>query len=138
MDLQVLEYDIPLIGDEQDPVIRYRFFAIDCPDVHVIWLQADVRASSAGAVAGSAPVNKPDLDFADLIAVIVPVLLQEFMAGQHNPSQTGKCGVSFMAVYSLSPFSPFVFYGRFTKAGFFLRPFFPKNRFFREGGHLLH
>jgi|GEM_PF-4718785 len=85
-----LKYDISLIGDEQDPVIRYRFFTIGCPDVHGIWLQADAGASHAGPVAGSATVDIPDLDFADVVAVVVPVLLQEFVAGQHNSSPAGS------------------------------------------------
>jgi len=103
MDLQVLKYDIPLIGDEQDPVIRYRFFTIGCPDVHGIWFQADAGASHAGPVAGSAPVDIPDLDFADVIAVIVPVLLQEFNGWSTYFITGRKCGVPLMAAYSLSP-----------------------------------
>jgi len=77
-DLLVLEFYLPLIGDEQDPVIRYGFIAIDCPNAHEVWLQADVSATYAGPVIGSAPVNIPDLNVPDVVAVIVPVLLQEF------------------------------------------------------------
>ena len=87
LDLLVLEFDLPIIGDEQNPVIWYGFYAIDCPDAHVVRLQTDVGAAHVGPVVRCAPVNIPDLDFPDVIAVIVPVLLQEFMAGQHDPSQ---------------------------------------------------
>lgn len=81
LDLLVLECYLSLIRDEQDPVIRYGFFAIGCPDVHVVWRETDVRTGDTGPVIGSAPVNIPDLDVFYVVAVIVPVLLQEFMAG---------------------------------------------------------
>jgi len=81
LDLLVLECYPPLIGDEQDQVIRYGFLSIDCPDAQVVRLQADVGAAYAGPVVGCATINIPDLDFPDVISVIVPVLLQEFMAG---------------------------------------------------------
>ena len=81
LDLPVLECYLPLIRDEQDPVIRYGFFAICCPDAHVVRLQADVGAADAGPVVRSTPVTIPDPDVPDIVTVIVPVLLQECMAG---------------------------------------------------------
>jgi hypothetical protein len=79
--LLVLEFNPPVIGDEQDPVIRYGFLTIDCPDAHAVWLQADVGTAYGGSVVRCTPVNIPDLDFPDVVAVIVPVLLKKFMAG---------------------------------------------------------
>ena len=81
LDLLVLECYLPLIGDEQDPVIRYGFFTINCPDAQVVRLQADVGTAYGGSVVRCTPVNIPDPDFPDVVAVIVQVLLQEFMAG---------------------------------------------------------
>ena len=81
LDLTVLEPDFPPIGDEQDPVIRYRFLTIGRPDAHVVRFKADVRTAHARPVVGCATVGIPDADFSGIIAVIVPVLLQEFVAG---------------------------------------------------------
>jgi len=79
--LPVLEGFLPVIGDKEDPVIRYRFLTVGCPDVHVIWLEDDVRADHPRAIVLCALITIPDLDFAGIKAVIVPVLLQEFVAG---------------------------------------------------------
>jgi hypothetical protein len=81
LDLPVLECYLPLIRDKQDPVIRYGFLAIGCPDAHVVRLQADVGSAHAGPVVRSTPVAIPDPDVPDIVTVIVPVLLQECMAG---------------------------------------------------------
>lgn len=77
----VLESYLPVIRDKEDPVIGYWFLPIGCPDAHVIRLQDDVRADHAGAVIRRALITIPDLDFAGIKTVIVPVLLQEFVAG---------------------------------------------------------
>ena len=81
LDLPVLEGCLTVIGDEQDPVIRHGFLTIRCPDSQVIRLQAYFGAAHPGPVVVCTPVSIPDQDFADIVAVIVPVLLQEFMAG---------------------------------------------------------
>ena len=81
LDLPVLECYLPIIGDKQDTVIRYGFFTIHCPDAQVVRLQAEVVTVYRGSVVRCTAVNIPDPDFSDVVAVIVPVLLQEFMAG---------------------------------------------------------
>jgi len=81
LDLPVLEGCLPVIGDKQDPVIGYGFLTILCPDSQGIRLQAYFGAAHPGPVVVCTPVSIPDQDFADIVAVIVPVLLQEFMAG---------------------------------------------------------
>ncbi len=81
MDLTVLELDPVIIRDQQDPVIWYGFLAIDYPDAHVVRLKDDVRAAHARPVVECAAVDIPDPDLRDVVAVIVPVLLQEFVAG---------------------------------------------------------
>ena len=80
-DLPVLECYHPLIGYEQDPVIGYRFLSICRQDGHVVRFKADVGAAGAGPVTGRSPVHVPDPDVSDIATVIVPVLLQECMAG---------------------------------------------------------
>jgi hypothetical protein len=85
-DLPVLEDNDPVIDDEQDPVIGYGFLPIAGPDRHIIRFQADLAAARTGPVIGYSPVDIPHLYFCRVIAVVVPVLLQEFMAGQHDPS----------------------------------------------------
>jgi hypothetical protein len=40
--------------DKQDPVIWHGFFAIDGPDVPIIWIKGDIRAKNTGPVI---PVN---------------------------------------------------------------------------------
>jgi len=79
--LPVLKCYLPVVGDEQDPVIRHGLFTFGCADADIVGFQADVGTAYAGAIAGSAPVRIPDPDFTRIVAVIVPVLLQEFMAG---------------------------------------------------------
>ena len=81
LDLPVLESYLPVIGDEQDPVIRHRFLTLRCPDIQVVRLKADIGAAHPGPVVVCTPVSIPDQDFAGVVMVIVPVLLQEFMAG---------------------------------------------------------
>jgi hypothetical protein len=83
-DLPVLKGNLPVVSDEQDAVIGYGFFSFGCADADVVWLQADVGTVYAGAVTGSTPIGIPDPHFTGVIAVIVPVLLEEFMAGQHS------------------------------------------------------
>lgn len=90
LDLPVLEGYLAHIGNEQDPVVRYGFFTLGCPDVHVVRLQADIGATHVGSVIGCTPVNIPDPDVPDVVAIIVPVLLQEFVAGQQDPSPLAK------------------------------------------------
>jgi hypothetical protein len=83
-DLPVLKGYLPIIGDEQDTVIRYGFFAFGCVDTDVVWLKADIGAADARPVIGSTPIGIPYPHFSGIVAVIVPVLLEEFMAGQHG------------------------------------------------------
>jgi hypothetical protein len=83
-DLPVLKGYFPVIGDEQDAVIGYGFFTIGCAYADVVGLQNDVGAAYAGPVAGCAPVSIPYPHVTGIVAVIVPVLLQEFVAGQHS------------------------------------------------------
>ncbi len=45
-DLLVLEYDCPVIRDEQDPVVRHGFFSPRGPDVQVIRFEADIGTFS--------------------------------------------------------------------------------------------
>jgi hypothetical protein len=84
--LPVLKCYLPVVGDEQDAVVGYGFFTFGCADADVVGFKADVRTAYAGPVTGSTPVGIPDPHFTGIIAVIVPVLLQEFMAGQHSSS----------------------------------------------------
>jgi hypothetical protein len=79
--LPVLECYLPVIRDEQDPVIRNGFFTIWCPDTQVVGFKADAGPAHGRPVVFCALVTIPDLDFANIVAVIVPVLLQEGMAG---------------------------------------------------------
>jgi len=130
LDLPVLEFYLPLIGDEQDPVIRYRFLAIGCPDIHGVRLQADVGAAHAGPVVGCTAVTIPDADVPGVVAVIVPELLQEFMAGQHNPSHTGRVYCRSWQYIVLFSLLPFCFYGWFTMAGFFPKARYPRKQVF--------
>jgi hypothetical protein len=62
-------------------VIRHGFLTIRCPDSKVIRLQPYFGAAHPGPVVVCTPVSIPDQDFGTIVAVIVPVLLQEFMAG---------------------------------------------------------
>ena len=80
-DLPVLEGYLAVIRDEQDPVIRYGFLTISCPDTQAVRLKADIGTAYGRPVVFCALVTIPDLDFANVEAVIVPVLLQEGMAG---------------------------------------------------------
>ena len=79
--LPVLECYLPVIGDEQYPVIRNGFLTIRCPDIQVVRFQADIGTAHDRPVFFCALVTVPDPDFANIVAVIVPVLLQEGMAG---------------------------------------------------------
>ena len=80
-DLPVLKGYLAVIRDEQDPVIGYGFLTLMCPDTQVIRLKADIGTTNGRPVVVGALVTVPDLDFATIAAVIVPVLLQEGMAG---------------------------------------------------------
>ncbi len=59
LDLPVLKPDSALIGDEQDPVIRYRFLTIGRPDAHVVRFKADVRTAHARRRSLSSPTTFP-------------------------------------------------------------------------------
>jgi hypothetical protein len=50
----VFKFYLPVIRDKQDPVIWHGFFAIDGPDVPIIWIKGDIRAKNTGPVI---PVN---------------------------------------------------------------------------------
>ena len=78
--LPVLEGYLPVIRDEQDPVIGDGFLTIRCPDTQVVRLKADVGTAHSRPVVFCALVTIPHPDFFAIIAVIVPVLLQECMA----------------------------------------------------------
>jgi hypothetical protein len=80
-DLQVLKCYLPVVGDEQDPVIGNGFLTIGCPDAQVVRFKADVGTTYSRPVVVRALVTVPDPDFADVVPVIMPVLLQESMAG---------------------------------------------------------
>ena len=80
-DLPVLESYLSVIGDEQDPVIRYGFLTPGCPDAQVVGLKADVGTARPGMVVWCTAITIPQPDFPDVVTVIVPVLLQECMAG---------------------------------------------------------
>jgi hypothetical protein len=80
-DLQVLEGYLPIIRDEQDPVIGNGFFTPGCPYVQVIRFKTDVRTTYTRPVVVCTLVTVPDPDFADVVPVIMPVLLQEYVAG---------------------------------------------------------
>jgi hypothetical protein len=82
--LLVLEYHDPVVGDEQDPVIRDGFFTGGCLDAQVIGFQAYCGAWCHRPVIGCAAVGIPYPDMPDIIAAIVPVLLEEPVAGQHG------------------------------------------------------
>jgi hypothetical protein len=81
LDLPVLECYLPLTGYEQDTVIGHRFLPFCRPDGHEVRFKADVRAAGARPVTGCSPVHVPDPDVSGIVTVIVPVLLQECMAG---------------------------------------------------------
>ena len=82
--LPVLECYLPIIGDEQDTVIGNGFLTIWCPDTQVTGFKADAGTAHSRPVVFCALVTIPDLDFANIVAVIVPGLLQEGMAGYHG------------------------------------------------------
>jgi hypothetical protein len=41
-DLSVLEYHGSVVRDDQDPVVRYRFFTSGCPNDQIVGFQADI------------------------------------------------------------------------------------------------
>jgi len=79
-DLQVLEGYLPIVRDEQDPVIGNGFFTPGSPDVQVIRFRTDVRTTYTRPVVVCTLVTVPDPDFADSVPVIMPVLLEECVA----------------------------------------------------------
>jgi len=62
-------------------VIRNGSLTIRCPDTQVVRFKADVGTAYSRPVVVGALVTVPDLDFANIVAIIVPVLLQECVAG---------------------------------------------------------
>ena len=80
-DLQILKCYLPVAGDEQDPVIGNGFLTLGCPDAQVVRFKADIGTAHDRPVVFCALVTVPDPDFANVVTVIVPVLLQESMAG---------------------------------------------------------
>jgi len=79
--LKVLECNLPIVGDEQDPVIGNGFLTFGCLDAQVVRFKADIGTAHDRPVVFCALVTVPDPDFANVVTVIVPVLLQEGMAG---------------------------------------------------------
>ena len=62
-------------------MIRNGFLTTRCPDTQVVGFKADIGTAHDTLVVFCALVTVPDPDFANVVAVIVPVLLQEGMAG---------------------------------------------------------
>lgn len=62
-------------------MIRNGFFTLGCPDVQVVRFKTDVGTTYTRPVVVCTLVTVPDPDFADVVPVIMPVLLQERVAG---------------------------------------------------------
>ena len=65
-------------------MVGYGFLPLAGPDGQVIRLQADGGAVRNRNVVRCTPVGIPDPDMFPPVPVIVPVLLQEPVAGQHG------------------------------------------------------
>jgi hypothetical protein len=82
-DFPVLEYHDTGVRDDQDPVVRHRFLPNGSTDNEVVRVQIDVTTFRCGPVIRRTAICVPDTDLPVIIAVIMPVLLEEFVAGEH-------------------------------------------------------